>query len=218
MANHHMDVKICGLKTPEAIKATAAAGASHIGLNFFPPSPRAVTPEEAAELVRHVPAGVKVVALMVDADDALLDAVWAAAHPAIFQLHGKETPERVREIKQRYGVQVMKVIRVAEAADARAAEAFEGVADLILFDAKPPKELDKLPGGNGLSFDWTALKAYRGKTPWMLAGGLDAGNVAEAIRVTGARAVDTASGAEDAPGVKNPEKIRAFVSAALQAD
>lgn len=213
-----MDVKICGLKTPEAIAATAAAGASHIGLNFFPPSPRAVTPEEAAELVRHVPAGMKVVALMVDADDALLDAVWAAAHPAIFQLHGKETPERVREIKQRYGAQVMKVIRVAEAADARAAEAFDGVADLILFDAKPPKDKDKLPGGNGLIFDWTALKAYRGKTPWMLAGGLDARNVAEAIRVTGAQAVDTASGAEDAPGVKNPEKIRAFVSAALQAD
>lgn len=211
-----MDVKICGLKTPDAIKAAAAAGASHIGLNFFPPSPRSITPEAAKELARYVPDGVKVVALVVDADDALFDAIWTNLHPDIFQLHGKESPDRVREIKARYGVSVMKVIRVAEAADARTAEAYDGIADFILFDAKPPKDKDKLPGGNGLIFDWMALKAYRGKTPWMLAGGLDAANVAEAIRVTGAKAVDTASGAEDAPGIKNPEKIRAFVSAALQ--
>lgn len=211
-----MDVKICGLKTPNAIKAAAAAGASHIGLNFFPPSPRSITPEAAKELARYVPDGVKVVALVVDADDALFDAIWTNLHPDIFQLHGKESPDRVREIKARYGVSVMKVIRVAEAADARTAEAYDGIADFILFDAKPPKDKDKLPGGNGLIFDWMALKAYRGKTPWMLAGGLDAANVAEAIRVTGAKAVDTASGAEDASGIKNPEKIRAFVSAALQ--
>ncbi|WP_193173407.1 phosphoribosylanthranilate isomerase [Nisaea nitritireducens] len=213
-----MDVKICGLRTPEAVEATAASGASHIGLNFFPPSPRSVTPEEAKELVRHVPEGVKVVALVVDADDALLDAIWTNVHPDIFQLHGKESPDRVREIKARYGVSVMKAIRVAEAEDARSAEAYDGIADVILFDAKPPKDKDKLPGGNGLIFDWVALQAYRGKTPWMLAGGLDASNVAEAIRVTGTKAVDTASGAEDAPGVKNPDKIRAFVNAALQAD
>lgn len=212
-----MDVKICGLKTPEAIEAAAASGASHIGLNFFPTSPRAITPEAAADLVAHVPDGVKVVALVVDADDALLQAIWDAAHPDIFQLHGKESPDRVREIKARYGASVMKVIRVAEAADARSAEAYDGIADFILFDAKPPKDKDKLPGGNGLIFDWTALKAYRGSTPWMLAGGLNAENVAEAIRMTGAKAVDTASGAEDAQGVKNPDKIRAFVSAALQA-
>ncbi|MEP3116329.1 phosphoribosylanthranilate isomerase [Nisaea sp.] len=212
-----MDVKICGLRTPEAVAATAAAGASHIGLNFFPPSPRAVTPEAAKELAAHAPEGVKVVALVVDADDALFEAIWTNVHPDIFQLHGKESPDRVREIKARYGTQVMKVIRVAGAADARSAEAYDGVADFILFDAKPPKDKDKLPGGNGLIFDWTSLQAYRGNTPWMLAGGLDAANVAEAIRVTGAKAVDTASGAEDAPGVKNPDKIRAFVSAALQA-
>ncbi|MEO9902541.1 phosphoribosylanthranilate isomerase [Nisaea sp.] len=212
-----MDVKICGLRTPEAVAATAAAGASHIGLNFFPPSPRAVTPEAAKELAAHAPEGVKVVALVVDADDALFEAIWTNVHPDIFQLHGKESPDRVREIKARYGTQVMKVIRVADAADARSAEAYDRVADFILFDAKPPKDKDKLPGGNGLIFDWTSLQAYRGNTPWMLAGGLDAANVAEAIRVTGAKAVDTASGAEDAPGAKNPEKIRAFVSAALQA-
>lgn len=210
-----MDVKICGLKTPASVEAAAAAGATHIGFNFFPPSPRSVTPGEAKELARHVPDGVRVVALVVDADDALLDAIWQNVHPDIFQLHGKETPERVREIKARYGVQVMKAVRVAEAADARAAEAYDGAADMILFDAKPPKELDKLPGGNGLLFDWTALKAYRGKTPWMLAGGLDAANVAEAIRVTGTGAVDTASGAEDSPGVKNARKIAEFVAAAL---
>ncbi|WP_420403348.1 phosphoribosylanthranilate isomerase [Nisaea sp.] len=212
-----MLVKICGLKTPATVAATAAAGATHLGFNFFAPSPRSVTPEEARELVRHVPDGVKIVALVVDADDALLAAIWQNLHPDIFQLHGRETPDRVREIKARYGVAVMKAVRVADAADARDAEAYDGAADMILFDAKPPKELDKLPGGNGLLFDWTALKAYRGGTPWMLAGGLDAENVAEAIRVTGAGAVDTASGAEDAPGVKNPEKIAQFVAAALGA-
>ena len=212
-----MDVKICGLKTPEAVEAVAASGASHIGLNFFPPSPRSITPEAAADLVAHVPDGVKVVALVVDADDALLQAIWDAARPDIFQLHGKESPDRVREIKERFGVSVMKAIRVADAADARSAEAYDGIADLILFDAKPPKDKDKLPGGNGLVFDWMALKAYKGSTPWMLAGGLDASNVAEAIRVTGAKTVDTASGAEDAQGEKNPDRIRAFVSAALQA-
>lgn len=210
-----MDVKICGLRTPESVEAAAAAGATHLGFNFFAPSPRAVTPAEAKLLALHVPEGVKIVALVVDADDALLDEIWEHLHPDIFQLHGKETPERVREIKARFGAVVMKVVRVAEAADARSAEAYDGIADLLLFDAKPPKEKDKLPGGNGLIFDWTALQAYRGKTPWMLAGGLDAANVAEAIRVTGTGAVDTASGAEDAPGVKNPEKIRKFVAAAL---
>lgn len=213
----NMDVKICGLKTPEAIAAAAAAGASHIGFNFFPPSPRAISLEEAQALAAHVPKTLKAVALVVDADDALIDVIQEALHPDVFQLHGKETPERVREIKLRTGAAVMKVIRVADAADARGAEAYDGIADELLFDAKPPKDKDKLPGGNGLAFDWTALEAYRGKTPWMLAGGLDAENVAEAIRVTGTQAVDTASGVEDAPGMKNPEKIGEFVAAARAA-
>lgn len=211
-----MDVKICGLRTPEAVKATALSGASHIGFNFFPPSPRSVTPRAARDLAAHVPEGVKIVALVVDADDALFDAIWTNLQPDIFQLHGKESPDRVREIRDRFGAKVMKVIRVADNADARSAEAYDGIVDFILFDAKPPKDQDTLPGGNGLVFDWMALTAYRGNTPWMLAGGLDASNVADAIRVTGAKAVDTASGAEDAPGVKNPAKIQAFVSAALQ--
>lgn len=211
-----MDVKICGLRTPEAVEATASSGASHIGFNFFPPSPRSVTPKVAGDLAAHVPEGVKIVALVVDADDALFDAIWTNLHPDIFQLHGKESPDRVREIRDRFGAKVMKVIRVADNADARSAEAYDGIVDFILFDAKPPKDQDTLPGGNGLVFDWMALTAYRGNTPWMLAGGLDASNVADAIRVTGAKAVDTASGAEDAPGVKNPAKIQAFVSAALQ--
>ena len=211
-----MDVKICGLRTPEAVEATASSGASHIGFNFFPPSPRSVTPKVAGDLAAHVPEGVKIVALVVDADDALFDAIWTNLHPDIFQLHGKESPDRVREIRDRFGAKVMKVIRVADNADARSAEAYDGIVDFILFDAKPPKDQNILPGGNGLVFDWMALTAYRGNTPWMLAGGLDASNVADAIRVTGAKAVDTASGAEDAPGVKNPAKIQAFVSAALQ--
>ena len=211
-----MDVKICGLRTPETVEATALSGASHIGFNFFPPSPRSVTPKVAGDLAAHVPEGVKIVALVVDADDALFDAIWTNLQPDIFQLHGKESPDRVREIRDRFGAKVMKVIRVADNADARRAEVYDGIVDFILFDAKPPKDQNTLPGGNGLVFDWMALTAYRGNTPWMLAGGLDASNVADAIRVTGAKAVDTASGAEDAPGVKNPAKIQAFVSAALQ--
>lgn len=209
-----MDVKICGLTSEEAVDAAVSAGASHVGFVFYPPSPRAVTPERAAELARRVPAHVKTVALFVDAEDGLLERVARLVRPAVFQLHGQESPERVAAIKARFGVEAMKAVRVATADDARSAEAYDGIADTILFDAKPPKNLDRLPGGNGLSFDWTALSGYRGHTPWMLAGGLDAGNVAAAIRMTGAKAVDTSSGVEDEPGVKNLAKIRAFLAAA----
>jgi phosphoribosylanthranilate isomerase len=210
-----MQVKICGINDETALDAVVATGASHVGFNFFPPSPRAVLPEEAGRLAKRLPDEVERVALFVDPDDALIEAVIAALHPDLLQLHGSESPERVAEIKQRFGVRVMKAVKVSGREDIEIAISYDGIADMILFDAKAPKDMKgALPGGNGLVFDWDLIAHYRGQTPWMLSGGLDAENVSEAIRITGAKAVDTASGAEDRPGVKNPTKIKAFVAAA----
>jgi phosphoribosylanthranilate isomerase len=205
-------VKICGLNSAEAVAASIEGGASYLGFNFYPRSPRAVAPEEAARLARTVPPGVAKVAVVVDADDATLDAIVAALAPDILQLHGKETPERVAAIKTRSDRQVMKALSVATAADAARAEAYAETADLMLFDAKGPP--CGLPGGNGLPFDWDLLKGARWSLPWFLSGGLSPENVAEAIRVTGAERIDVASGVEDRPGVKSPEKIRRFLAAA----
>ena len=205
-------VKICGLKSSEAIEAAIEGGAAYLGFNFYPTSPRSLTPEAAARLAAAVPANVAKVALVVDADDRLLDEIAEALSPDIFQLHGHETPERVAGIKARNGRQVMKVVSIATEADVAAARAYEGVADLLMFDAKPPP--GGLPGGNGLAFDWRLLKDARWSLPWMLAGGLTPETVAEAIRSTGATRVDVASGVEDRPGVKSPDKIRRFLAAA----
>ncbi len=205
-------VKICGLNTAETIAAAVEGGAAYLGFNFYPKSPRAVTPETAARLAAAVPANVAKVALVVDAEDRLLDEVAEALSPDIFQLHGRETPERVAAIKARNGRRVMKALSIATEADVAAARAYEGVADLLMFDAKPPP--GGLPGGNGLPFDWRLLKDSRWSVPWMLAGGLTPDNVAEAIRSTGATRVDVSSGVEDRPGVKSPEKIRRFLAAA----
>ena len=205
-------VKICGLKSSEAIEAAIEGGAAYLGFNFYPTSPRSLTPEAAARLAAAVPANVAKVALVVDADDRLLDEIAEALSPDIFQLHGHETPQRVAAIKARNGRQVMKVVSIATEADVAAARAYEGVADLLMFDAKPPP--GGLPGGNGLAFDWRLLKDARWSLPWMLAGGLTPETVAEAIRSTGATRVDVASGVEDRPGVKSPDKIRRFLAAA----
>lgn len=213
-----IQVKICGINDPVAARTAAEAGVDMIGFVFYPPSPRAVTPKRAVELARELPAGVIRVALLVDADDALVDAVVATGVVDLLQLHGRETPQRVSAIKARTGLPVMKVLAVAVPADIEAARAFDGIADRILFDAKPPKDLKgALPGGNGLSFDWHLLDGLVLGTPWTLSGGLDAGNVATAIRLTGTASVDASSGIEDRPGVKNPDKIRAFVAAARSA-
>lgn len=208
-------IKICGLSEPESIAAAVEAGADMIGLVFYPRSPRAVTPERAVELASGLRDGPVRVALAVDPDDALVDAIAGTGVVDLLQLHGGESPDRVAAIKRRTGLPAMKVLGVAGAADLAAVEVYETVADRLLLDAKPPKDRSgALPGGNGLTFDWTLLRGFRTGLPWILAGGLDAGNVAAAIRLTGAAGVDTSSGVEDRPGVKNPDKIRAFIAAA----
>ena len=205
--------KICGLKTREDIDAAAEAGAAYIGLNFFAKSPRSVSIAQAAMLASEAPVGLCKVALVVNASDDELDAIIGSVPFDMVQLHGSESPERVAEIKARYGLPVMKVIGVAEAADLAPIDFFSQVADQIMIDAKAPKGA-VLPGGNGISFDWTLLAGKKyWQAPWMLAGGLTPENVAEAIRKTGARQVDVASGVESAPGVKDADLMRAFVAA-----
>lgn len=211
-------VKICGLSTPESVAAAIEAGADFLGFVFYPRSPRNVTPEQAAELTKPVLPAVRTVALTVDADDALLETIIAAMRPGLLQLHGHETPERVAEIRSRFGTPVMKVLSVASAEDVAKASAYEPVADMLMFDAKPPKEMkDALPGGNALRFDWRLLAGARFGKPWLLAGGLTPDNVAEAIRTSGAPGVDVSSGVEDAPGQKSIPLIRAFLKAAKAA-
>jgi len=211
-------VKICGLSTPETVTAAVDAGASHIGFLFFEKSPRYVTPPQAASLRALLPSTVAAVALLVDADDALVDSIVSEVRPDLLQCHGQETPARITALKARTGLPVMKVISVADAADVASARVYEQVADLLLFDAKPPKSMaNALPGGNAVSFDWSLLANVAHTLPWMLSGGLTPDNVADAIVQTGARMVDVSSGVEDAPGKKNSALIRAFVKAAKSA-
>jgi phosphoribosylanthranilate isomerase len=210
-----IEAKICGINTAAAATAAVEGGADYIGLVFFPPSPRAVTPKQAHAIAAQVPSRVKRVALLVDADDALIREVVAAVPLDLLQLHGGESPERVAQIKARFGIPVMKVIKVANAGDVASATTYLKVADRLLFDAKPPKDMkNALPGGNALSFDWELLAGRSWPIPWMLSGGLDAANLGQAVRTARATAVDVSSGVEDKPGVKNPAKIRAFLEAA----
>jgi len=206
-------VKICGLKDRTHVDVAAQAGASYVGLVFFPKSPRCVSIDAARALALEVPMGVAKVALVVDADNATLDAITDAVPLDMLQLHGHESPARVREVQSRYGLPVMKAVGIADRADLITLQDYWQVADQILVDAKPPKDA-VLPGGNGLSFDWTLLSERRWPCPWMLAGGLTPDTVAEAIRLTHARQVDVSSGVESAPGVKDSDLIRAFVAAA----
>lgn len=205
-------VKICGLTRPEDVAACHAAGAAYIGFNFFPKSPRYVSPATARTLALEAPPGLAKVALTVNATDEELDAILAEVPLDMLQLHGRESPERVAEVRARYGLPVMKAIGIAEEADLDQIDAYAPVADQILIDAKAPKGA-VLPGGNGIPFDWRLIAGRRWPVPWMLAGGLTPANVAEAARLTGARQVDTASGVESAPGVKDAGLIRAFCAA-----
>lgn len=205
-------IKICGLRTAEAMSAALDAGADDVGLVLFPPSPRNVSLDEARALAAAARGRARIVVLVVDAGDELLEEIVAALRPDLLQLHGDETPDRVRAIRERFGVAVMKAIKVATRADAALALAYAEVADLILFDARPPKGADR-PGGHGATFDWRALDDVKHRVPYMLSGGLTPANVAEAIRAAGATAVDVSSGVETAPGRKDPELIRAFIAA-----
>jgi len=210
-----VDVKICGLKTPAAVNASVEGGAVMLGFNFYAKSSRCVTPALAGALGQLVPAHVVRVGLVVDANDDAIAAILAEAKLDMLQLHGSETPERTAAVKARFGLPVMKVISVSDAADIAAARGYEKAADRLLFDAKPPKAMkDALPGGNAISFDWSLLKGQSFEKRWMLAGGLHVGNVAEAVRASGAKAVDLSSGVEDRPGEKSVSKIKEFLALA----
>jgi phosphoribosylanthranilate isomerase len=207
-------VKICGLSSEAAVEAAVAGGAAYVGFVFYPPSPRAVSASRASELSAVVPASVKKVALLVDADDAAIAAVLNATPIEILQFHGAETPERVLQVKRRFDRPVMKAISVASLDDVDAASRYESVADLLLFDAKPPRRADALPGGNGLAFDWQLIAGRQWRLPWMLSGGLTAGLLPEAVQISGAKTVDVSSGVERAPGDKDTRKIREFLGVA----
>lgn len=206
-------VKICGLREPVHVAAAADAGAAYVGFVFFAKSPRNLSVPDARSLALLVPDGVAKVALTVNATNAELDAITASVPLDMLQLHGSESPERVAEIKARYGLPVMKAVGVAERGDLAQVDLFQTVADQILVDAKPPKDA-VLPGGNGLAFDWTLLLGRVWRRPWMLAGGLTPANVALAVRSTNARQVDVSSGVETTPGVKDELLIRDFIAAA----
>lgn len=210
-------IKICGLKTPEDAQVAIEAGADLLGCVFFPPSPRHVRPTEAAAVFDMIgDAPVRRVGLFVDPDDDLLMTSLREVRLDIIQLHGHESPERVEEVRQLCGVEVMKALPIETSEDVVAAQAYDGVADRLLFDAKPPKDATR-PGGNALAFDWTLLTDTEWSVPWMLAGGLTAENVADALRASGAKAVDVSSGVEQEKGKKSPELIRAFIEAVEKA-
>jgi phosphoribosylanthranilate isomerase len=207
--------KICGLKTAESVQAAVDHGADFVGFNFFTKTPRYVEPAAAGAIGRQMPAHVLKTGLFVDDDDARIAAILEAAKLDLLQLHGSETPERVAAIKAKFGLPVMKVIKVRAASDIARAADYETVADRLLFDAQPPAEMkNALPGGNAVSFDWTLLQGFRSRLPWMLSGGLTPANLAEAVSRTGAAAVDVSSGVEDRPGDKNLSKIKDFLEVA----
>jgi phosphoribosylanthranilate isomerase len=210
-------VKICGLSTPETLDAAVDAGADMVGFVFFPPSPRHLGLKTARDLGKHVRRRAVKVALTVDADDATLADIVEALQPDILQLHGRETVARLRDVKQKFGLQVMKALAVETAADLASLPFYAAVADRILFDARAPKEATR-PGGLGAVFDWHVLENLDLQLPFLVSGGLNAANVAEAVRVTRAGGVDVSSGVERTPGIKDPEMIRSFVRAARAAE
>jgi len=205
-------VKICGISTPEQARWAVAAGARYIGLVFFAKSPRNVSPETAAALALDVPPGIAKVALVVDPDDATLDAILSRVPIDMIQLHGRESPARVAQLRARHGLPVMKAVGIAGPEDVARLDTYSAVADQLLVDAKPPPGA-ALPGGTGVPFDWGLIRGYHFQRPWMLAGGLTPTNVAAAVRLTGARQVDVSSGVESAPGVKDATLIRDFIGA-----
>lgn len=210
-------VKICGITGEESMDAAIEGGAAYVGLMFYPPSPRFLSLDAAAKLAARVPDGVTRVGVFVDPIDAVLGETLAGVPLDALQLHGAETPERVAEIRQRFSRPIIKAVKIAGPEDLAQARAQEGVADILLFDAKPPADLrDALPGGNALAFDWRIIAGQTWARPWMLSGGLDADNLAEAVAISGAKMVDVSSGVERAPGVKDTGLIRAFLDRARE--
>ncbi|MBZ9723949.1 phosphoribosylanthranilate isomerase [Mesorhizobium sp. B2-4-18] len=207
-----LDIKICGLKTDQAMAAALAGGASHVGFIFFPKSPRYVEPAEAGRLREAARGKALAIAVTVDARDAFLDEIVEKLQPDMLQLHGSETPERVAELKARHGLPVMKALPLSEAADLERIKPFVGIADRFLFDAKPPKG-SELPGGNGVAFDWRILAGLDAGIDYMLSGGLNAANIGDALRLANPPAIDISSGVESAPGVKDPALIEQFFRA-----
>jgi phosphoribosylanthranilate isomerase len=211
-----LDVKICGLKTDAALGAALDGGASHVGFIFFPKSPRNVAPAEAGRLRQAAEGRALAVAVTVDADDPMLDAIVAEMAPDMLQLHGHEAPERVAAVKGRYGLPVMKAFSIRDAGDLAEIEPYRGIADRFLFDAKPPKEAE-LPGGNGVPFDWRVLAALDPTVDYMLSGGLNAENIGEALRLVRPTGIDISSGVETAPGEKDLDLITDFFRAVREA-
>jgi phosphoribosylanthranilate isomerase len=211
-----VQAKICGIRTPEAVAAALAGGAAFLGFMFFEKSPRNLATEDAWRLAQPARARAKVVAVMVDPSDAEADRIADVLKPDLIQLHGKESPARAREIAGRSGAGIIKVVPVAEASDIDAAAAYDGLVEHLMFETKPPKDAER-PGGLGKPFDWTLLAGRRFQRPWMLAGGLDPWNVAEAVAASGAPIVDVSSGVERGPGLKDPALITAFLDAVRRA-
>ena len=216
MRSEPLAAKICGLSTPDSVKAALEGGAAFLGFVFFPKSPRNVRPEIAARLAHPAWRKAGVVAVTVDADDETIDAINVALEPDFFQLHGQETPQRAAAIAARTGAGLIKALPVSEATDLDTATGFDGLVDHLMFDARPPKG-SNLPGGMGASFDWTLLAGRRYQRPHFLAGGLDPWNVREAAKLSGAPLVDVSSGVERGPGLKDPGLISAFLDAVRRA-
>ncbi len=209
------EIKICGLSEPETLDAALNAGADFVGFNFFEPSPRSISIETARSLAVQTGDRALKVAVTVDADDEQIDRICEALAPDYIQVHGSETPKRVTEIHERTGIPIIKAIKVNDVSDIASASAYRGAADMILFDSKAPESLnDALPGGNGISFDWSLIDAGQERPRFMLSGGLNAGNLQQALEATRAPIVDVSSGVESSPGTKDCDLIRAFVSAA----
>ena len=207
--------KICGLTSADAVEAAVAGGARFVGFIFYPPSPRSLGIAQAAALVAGVAPGITRVGVFVDPDDTLIESVLAKMPLDMIQLHGSETPERVAAVMRRFGIKLMKAIKIAGERDLQLAKPFLDVADWLMFDAKPPKQMiNALPGGNALAFDWELLRAKDWPLPWMLSGGLTVENLAAAAKISRAEFVDVSSGVEKQPGVKDPAKIRAFLARA----
>jgi phosphoribosylanthranilate isomerase len=207
-----LDIKICGLKSEEAVAAALEGGASHIGFIFFPPSPRNVAPETAFRLRSAARGRALAVAVTVDADDRLLDRLVATVEPDMLQLHGKEAPERVVQLRERHGLPIIKALAISSAADLERVAHYYAIADRLLLDARPPKGAT-LPGGNGVSFDWRLLAGLDPGLDYMLSGGLNAANIATALALTAPTGIDVSSGVETAPGVKDPALVRGFLEA-----